>query len=259
MKLVVVFPCLLFCLGCRLPDPRCAERPDLSQIPESAEVAATPQLEAQSTLASAPIVATPTTAAAPAEDCLGMAAVCIEKGDSASAANHLKRHIAAHPDQIMIRAYLAEILFKTKQNADAQHQFEQFVADAQDATGPPRKHIIHCHTRLMEIAQERKDNYGEHLHRGIGFVLLARQLDKALADEAEPGFRERLLCKASQELTKAHKLRPDEPRPSWYLFEVWTRLDQPRSAEKALRQTKSLALLSPLPPSEQRALALAAR
>ena len=33
--------------------------------------------------------------------------------------------------------------------------------------------------------------------------------------------------------------------------------DQPRSAEKALKQSKSLAALLPLPPAEQRALALA--
>jgi hypothetical protein len=193
------------------------------------------------------------------DDYLVLAATCIEKGDSSTAVEHLKRHVAAHPDQIMIRAYLAEILFKLKRLPDAHRHFEQFVFDAEDSTGPPRKHIVHCHTRLMEISRERKDDYGEHLYRGIGFVLLARQLDSTLAAEAEPGFRERLLCKASVELTKANKLRPEEPRPSWYLYEVWTKLDQPRSAEKALKKTKSLALLSPLPPAEQRALTLAFR
>ena len=158
----------------------------------------------------------------------------------------------------MIRAYLAEILFKQKRYLDAQDHFEHFIADAQNVEGPARKQILHCHTRLMEIAQERDDSYGEHLHRGIGFVLLARQLETASAGgEAEPGFRERLLCKASAELTRAAKLRPDEPRPPCYLFEVWTKLDQPRSADKSLRTAKHLAALLPLAPSEQRALVLA--
>jgi tetratricopeptide (TPR) repeat protein len=258
MRMVVVLAFLLSCLGCRLPDPRSTTPSDL---PLSAEPAETPTAPPQEPAApeSLNAEANQSSTSSPEEDCLGLAATCIQKGDSATAAGHLKRHLAAHPDQLMIRAYLAEILFKLQRYADAQDHFEQFVADAQDSAGPPRKHIIHCHTRLMEIAQERKDDYGEHLHRGIGFVLLARQLDSMLASEAEPGFRERLLCKASQELTKAYQLRRDEPRPSWYLFEVWTKLDQPRSAEKALKKTKSLALLSPLPPSEQRALALAVR
>jgi hypothetical protein len=202
--------------------------------------------------------AAPRPAAAAADDNLILAAGCIEKGDPAGAAEHLKRHVRAHPDQLMIRVYLAELLLKLSRLPDAQFHFEQFLADAQESAGPAREKILHCHTRLMEIAQRRDDAYGEHLHRGIGFVLLARQFDNVPADDAQVGFRERLLCKASVELSAARKLRCDEPRPCWYLTEVWNKLHQPRSAEKALRSAKTLAALLPLPPAEQRALAVAA-
>jgi Flp pilus assembly protein TadD len=86
-------------------------------------------------------------------------------------------------------------------------------------------------------------------------VLLVRQLEAGIgSEEVEPGFRERLLCKAVAELNKAKKLRPDEPRPHCYLVEVFTKLDQSRSADKALQTAKRLAALLPMPPSELRAL-----
>jgi Tfp pilus assembly protein PilF len=199
---------------------------------------------------------TPAPPALPAgEDALGLAAACIEKGDVSGAAEQLRKHLRAHPRQIMIRAYLAELLLKMKDLPEAQHQFDCFIAEAQGAKGPAHKHVLHCHTRLMEIAQDRDDAYGEHLHRGIGMVLLARQLEAGIGSEdVEPGFRERLLCKAVAELNRARKLRPDEPRPHCYLVEVFTKLDQPRSADKASQTAKSLAALLPLPPNELKAL-----
>lgn len=213
----------------------------------------------QSATVAEPVVAakyeeTPAPAPLPV-DALGLAAVCIEKGDNNGAINQLRKHLQSHPEQIMIRAYLAELLLKVKKLPDAQHQFDRFIAEAQSAKGPAQKHVLHCHTRLMEIAQDRDDAYGEHLHRGIGMVLLARQLEAGIgSEEVEPGFRERLLCKAVAELNKAKKLRSDEPRPHCYLAEVFTKLDQPRSADKALQSAKSLAALLPLPASEMKAL-----
>lgn len=191
----------------------------------------------------------------PPADALGLAAVCIEKGDNDGAIEQFRKHLQAHPEQIMIRAYLAELLLKMKRLPEAQHQFDRFIAEAQDAKGPAQKHVLHCHTRLMEIALDRADAYSEHLHRGIGMVLLARRLEAGIgSDEVEPGFRERLLCKAVAELNKAKKLRSDEPRPHCYLVEAFTKLDQPRSAEKALQSAKSLAALLPLPASEMKAI-----
>jgi len=189
-------------------------------------------------------------------DAIDLAADCIERGDTSGAIGHLDRHVRLHPDQFMIRAYLAELLLKADRLPDAQDQYERFLAEAQASEGPARKQIVHGHTRLMEIAQRRDDFYAEHLHRGIGMVLLVRQLDAGgVTDEA--AFRERMLCKAAAELARASRRRPDEARPHWYLVEVWSKLAQPRSAESALRQARDRAGLLPLPPDEQRALVLA--
>lgn len=234
MKLRWLIPSMLLCAGCTLPkvDP--------------AKLQALREAQARK----APIVESTEA------DNLALAANCIERGDSEGAAKYLRDHVKRHPDQIMIRAYLAEILLKAGKLSDAQDQFERFIAGAQEIEGPARQHVLHSHTRLKEIAQSRDDDYGEHLHRGIGMVLLARRLDTS-SEELEPGFRERLLCKAANELTQAGKYRPDEPRPHWYLVEVWKKLDQSRSAEKSLKTAKAKAALLPLPPAEQRALSSA--
>jgi tetratricopeptide (TPR) repeat protein len=194
------------------------------------------------------------------EDDLGQAAVCVEKGDSVGAAEHFRQHLRKYPDQIMIRAYLAELLAKMNRLAEARDQFERFIADAQLAQteGPARDHVLHCHTRLMEIAVKRGDAYEERLQRGIGMVILARRLDASSDAGEESAFRERMLCKAAAELTAARRLRPDEPRPHWYLVEVWTKLGQARAAQQEMRHARALAALMPLPAGEQSAL-LAAR
>ncbi len=192
------------------------------------------------------------------EDALSRAADFIQKGDLAEAAKQLKKHLGLFPQQIMIRAYLAELLLKANNLPEAQEQFEKFIADAQEANSPAKQQLLHCHTRLMEIGQQREDYYTEHLHRGIGMLLLVRQLDgNKGVDEIEPGFRERLLCKAAGELTKARKIRGDEPRPLCYLAEAWTKLNQPRSAAKALQLARERSTFLPLAAAEQRSLALA--
>ena len=194
--------------------------------------------------------------AAPADDALQQAAACIERGDEAGAVPHMVRHIQANPEQIMIRAYLAELLLRLQRLPEAQWHFERFVAEAQETDGPAHKQLVHCHTRLMEIAQDREDTYGERLHRGIGLLLLARQ-EQALREANDPdGLRQKLLCKAVAELKAAHEVRPDEARPCWYLFEVWSALNQPRPAGRALREARDAAPFSTaLTPAERRGLA----
>src|SRR5262245_42570198 len=200
--------------------------------------------------------ARPSDSPADADEALQLAAGCIERGDEAGAVPHMLRHVEANPDQIMIRAYLAELLLRLDRLPEAQRHFERFVAEAQQTDGPARKQLIHCHTRLMEIAQDREDAYGERLHRGIGLLLLARQ-EQALGEAKEPAaLRQQLLCKAAAELNEAHKARPDEARPSWYLFEVWSALNQSRPAEQALRQARDAAPFSTtLTPGERLGLA----
>lgn len=234
MNLRWLIPSLLFCVGCTLP------KVDPASLQARRE---------------AERLATPAPAATP-DDSLSLAASCIERGDTEGAVLHMSKHLKQHPEQIMIRAYLAELLLKLGKLSDSQDQFERFISGAQEGEGPARQHLVHSHTRLKEIAQARDDLYGEHLHRGIGMVLLARKLEM-IREEPEPGFRERILCKAAQELTQAAKRRPDEPRPHWYLVEVWNKLDQSRSAEKSLKTAKAKSALLPLPPAEQRALSRA--
>jgi hypothetical protein len=78
-----------------------------------------------------------------------------------------------------------------------------------------------------------------------------------LGDDADPGDVERLLCKAAAALKEAQAREPDDARPAWYLYRVWSRLDQPRPAERALRQALAAAPFSRLTPTESRDLALA--
>ncbi len=243
---------LYTCLGCRFlgnspaPAPEPVAAPNLEAEHQSVKtVQAVEYREPKAVVAAAE--------SAPEEDHLSQAAVCVEKGNDKGALRHLKAHLLAHPDQLMIRIHLAELLFKTHQYPDAQWHFEQFIADAQAVEGPPRNKIVHCHTRLMEIAQIRDDSYAEHLNRGIGFVLLARQFAAGVG-EPEPGFHERVLCKAAVELRSAQRARPDEARPYCYLHEVYRKLEQPRPAQRAREKAKALAAFSNLTQTEKQTI-----
>jgi tetratricopeptide (TPR) repeat protein len=188
------------------------------------------------------------------EEPLGRAADCLERGDLPAAARHLEKHVVQHPDQVVFRAQLGDLLVRLEQLPEAQAHFETAAAQAQD--GPPivRKELVHYHTRLMEIAQLREDEYAERLHRGIGLYLVATGLVSRSADAADV---ERLMCKAAAALVEAQAKRPDDARPAWYLYRVWTYLEQPRPAAKALQQAVAAAPFSFLTPTESRELAMA--
>lgn len=193
---------------------------------------------------------------APEDDPLSLAADCLEQGDLAAASRHLGAHVRRHPDQVVFRAQLADLLARQDRLPEAQAHFEAAAAQAQD--GPPvvRRELVHYHTRLMEIAQQRADDYSEHLHRGIGLYLVAARLAER---DGEAGDVERLMCKAMKALTAAQEKRPDDARAPWYLYRVWTHLDQPRPAAKALRQATAAAPFSTLTVAEARELSLAGR
>jgi tetratricopeptide (TPR) repeat protein len=217
-------------------------------VAKRAEQAPTPQFEN-------PPAAQPTDEkpSLSSEDPLSLAAECLQRGDDASAAEHLDRHLARHPDHAIFRMQLAELLLKLDRVAEAQSQFETVAAQSQDGPPAARERLVHGHTRLMEIARLRNDEYAEHLHRGIGLYFVGKQL----AEKGEVENAERLLCKAAAALKEAQSIRPDEARPAWYLYRVWTQLDQPRPAEQALVRARSAAAFSALTPSESRQLALA--
>lgn len=192
-------------------------------------------------------------------DWLAKASAAAQSGDNRVAAASLQQYLKIHPDHVMIRAYLAEFLFKCEEWPQAQHHFEKFAAAVQDKTGEPHKQLIHCYTRLMEIAQKRHDRYAEHLHRGIGMYLLEGQLSETAEPKGdeESAFREKILCKAVMELEKARAEQPDEARPCWYLYETWKKLDQVQPAQRALRQAEERQAFSLLTPAESRELTLA--
>jgi thioredoxin-like negative regulator of GroEL len=187
---------------------------------------------------------------------LSLAAAYLQQNNADSACAHLARYVDANPDQLLIRARYAELLLRLGQLPEARTQFEALVCDSQSHRGPAALDLIHCHGRLMEIAEESTDVYNEHLHRGIGLFLLARKRG-TLPDEDEGLPAESLLFKAAAELTLAQLERPDEARPYWYLYEVWSRLGQRQPALCRLRQADAAAPFSFLTPAERCALQLA--
>jgi hypothetical protein len=187
---------------------------------------------------------------------LSLAAAYLEQNDSGSACAHLAQYIDANPDQLPIRARYAELLLQLRRLPEARVQFEALVCDAPDYRGPAAPDLMHCHSRLLAIAEESEDIYNEHLHRGIGLFLLARKRS-ALPDSGEGLSAEGLLFKAAAELTLAHLKRPDEARPSWYLYEVWSRLGQRQPALCRLREADAAAPFTSLTPAERCSLCLA--
>ncbi len=175
----------------------------------------------------------------PAEvDHLGRAAEYLDKGDDGGAVPHLTAHVAAYPNAVMVRAYLAELHFKLGQVEKAKPHFARFVRDAAGMTGAAGKHLTHGHTRLMEIAALGDDAFAEQLHRGIGLVLLVRQWDaEPEASEAElDELTETTLVRAAGALKIARELDASDARVHLYLAEAWGRLGQ-HSAARAARAT----------------------
>lgn len=186
---------------------------------------------------------------------LSLAAAYMEKSDEAQAHEHLQRYVGHHPDNLQVRIFLADLKLRLQKLADAQSEFERCVAGAQERQEPSLDQLLHCHARLMEIAEASEDAYAEHLHRGIGLSLLARQRSLLPDPEGELSV-EGLLCQAAGELTLAQQEQPDRARPSWYLHQVWVFLDQRQPALRCLRQAQANALFSDLTPAEHRDLKL---
>ena len=166
---------------------------------------------------------------APEPDALALAAECLGRGDRANAAVHLETYVCRHPDQLMFRAQLAELLVRVGRDDAARVHLERFIADAQCATGAPRNYLVNAHTRLMEIAQRTDDHFAEVFHRGVGLLLLAKEQDK-LAD-ADLEFGEEMLCKSIKALGEAKELKPTDPRVRVYLAEAYDRSGNRRAAE----------------------------
>jgi tetratricopeptide (TPR) repeat protein len=189
---------------------------------------------------------------------LGLAAACLEKSEERAAAEYMGEYLRLQPEHVAVRVHYADLLMRLGRPADAREQFERFVADAQNRPTLAEEHLVHCHSKLMEIAESQEDDYGEHLHRGIGLYLLAKQRVN-VSDAGRTLSAEGMLCKAAGELTLAMRGRPDEARPCWYLSAVWTELAQRRPATRWLHAAEAAAPFTYLTPGERDALRLACR
>jgi hypothetical protein len=176
--------------------------------------------------------------AAAATDGLSRAAECLDRGDRPGAAAHLAAHVKAHPEQVMVRAHLAELHFQLKQYRSAAAEFDRFVADAQPMTGPPHEHLTHCHIRLMAIAHIEGDSFAENLNRGIGLWLLVKEWD-ADPSRRDEGMAAATLKQAAETLREARADRPMDPRVNLYLAEVYVRLGQAGPARAAVRTARA--------------------
>jgi hypothetical protein len=184
---------------------------------------------------------------------LGRASALVDQGDHEGAAEHLVQYIAQRPEHLTARAQLGELLFRQGKLEEARLHLELFIALAQDHGEPAFRHLIHCHSRLVEIAEDQHDDYEEHLNRGIGLYLLACRR----ADEADPEgdcSTHSLLCRAAAELQSARRDQPDQARAHLYLYQTWKRLGQHSAALRALQAADRHALLSRLTPLERREL-----
>jgi Tfp pilus assembly protein PilF len=173
------------------------------------------------------------------------AAECLDRGDDAGAVTHLTAHVKAYPDAVMIRAHLAELHFKLGEAGKAQPHFARFVRDAAGMSGAAGRHLVHGHTRLMEIAAAGDDAFAEQFHRAVGLVLLVRQWDAEPATDGTPkaeldALTETTLVRAAGSLKIAKELAPADPRVHLYLAEVWGRLGQHSAARAAMTTAEQL-------------------
>jgi tetratricopeptide (TPR) repeat protein len=187
---------------------------------------------------------------------LSLAAAYLEKGDDRAACEHLGLFLQAQPTHRNARFYHAELLLKLGQPQLARGEFERAVQREEAEPEPDLQHLVHCHTRLVEIGEALNTRYLTHLHRGIGMLLLARQ--RAALDEPEGELStEALLFKATAELSRAQTLRPREARPCWYLHLAWRQLAQHQPARRWLTEACGRATFSVLSSAEHRDLLLA--
>lgn len=234
---------LILCLGCRGG----AMSPWLlSEPPESVHSPAPAVLASRSREIDANV--------AEPVDTLGLAAEAMRTGQSQAAADHLRRHVRENPDQIMIRAYLAELYQKQHADRDAEYHFTRFIESAQGGNPSVRDHTIHCHTRLMELAIGRGDDYQEHLQRGIGLYLLARKASLKSAT-VETEVVESMYGRAVAELTAATERDAADARGWWYLSRVWEELRQPQAVRRCLARARAGVGGSTMTASEKAALA----
>jgi tetratricopeptide (TPR) repeat protein len=186
---------------------------------------------------------------------LPQASQALERGDHAQACDLLRAYADRHPESRHARAFYAEVLAKLGKGDEATVEFERAIARLQEEKTIDLALIVHCHGRLLDLADADADDYHVHLHRGLGLYWLAQQ--KRRADEppyAPP--TESILCKAALELLAAHSLIPGEARSTWYLYLTWRQLGQSAAAQRWLHEARAAEQFSYLSPRERGDLSL---
>jgi tetratricopeptide (TPR) repeat protein len=181
---------------------------------------------------------------------LPQASQALEAGDHAQACELLRAYAERHPESKHARAFYAEVLAKLGNATEASVEFEKAVARLQEDKSVDLALIVHCHGRLLDLADDDADEFHVHLHRGLGLYWLAQQ--KRRGDEPADALpTESILCKAALELTAAHWLMPSEARPTWYLSLIWRQLGQSAAAQRWLHETCAASHFSYLTPRER--------
>jgi predicted Zn-dependent protease len=231
MRVRFVLLLLLAVVGCESMRPAAQNPPDAplrvaAKPPENP----TQVVEVLRASATQPPVAEPQ---APVEvDSLTLATQCLERDDIRGATTHLDAYVRAHPDQPLFRLQLAELYLRTDKPANAKHHYEEFAKAAQDAPAL-QAHRVTAHIKLMEMAQRSGDKFNELFHRGVGLLLLVKQMDGM--EDRDELFCEEMLCKSLRALTDAKELKPTDPRVRAYLAGAHARAGN-RSAAKAERE-----------------------
>jgi len=189
---------------------------------------------------------------------LSLAACHLDRGDDARACLYLMLYVSSHPEHRAVRLQYADLLQRLKRIGEARDELESCIADVQEDAAPADEELVQCHSRLMEIGEKTENAYEEHLHRGIGLLLLSRQ-PRLPDDDPDMLCPQGLLCKAAAELALAAREKPDEARPQLYLHQVWSKLAQSHPAGRSLRAATSAAPFSYLTPAEKSQLQLAQR
>ncbi|MCS6866883.1 MAG: hypothetical protein RMJ56_13700 [Gemmataceae bacterium] len=171
-------------------------------------------------------------------DFLALFMECLERDDLHGAARHLEAYVQRHPDQPLFRFQLAALYTRCHGLREAQFHYECFTRDAETHGTALAAELITAHIQLLEMAQQRGDQFAELYHRGVGLWLLVRQQETDPHRDA--AFCEEILCKAYRALTEAKELKPSDPRTRTYLAAIQEYMGNRHAAEAeraAVRRT----------------------
>ena len=169
-------------------------------------------------------------------DHLAFAADCLDRGDTTAAIPHLADHVRLNPDHVLIRSLLAEQLLKLGKYADAGIEFERVADTYCNDLATHRESLVQCHTRLMQIAQERGNEFEESFHRGAGLLLMVEGWNPKVQDA---NLTERTLSQALTNLRDAAEKNPNDARTQLLLGDLLSRMGQHGAAKSAYRKANS--------------------